>query len=132
MSNSSSPLPQLILLPSANTKNHKRKIRMINENGCVCARCYNVFEVEELTLDHVCPKFICSKEYYNTRGNWQLLCRTCHRLKSKIEHSFIVRISQKIIENIHMNNKTVIDISELIQEFKELFQTVLNVMQKPQ
>jgi hypothetical protein len=120
----SSPLPQLILLPTAGTKNHKRKVRIINESGCVCARCYNVFEVEELTLDHISPEFMCPSKYYNTRQNWQLLCITCHRLKSKIETSFIGKITQRVIENI-MNNRSLIDVSEIIEEFKELFQMIL-------
>jgi 5-methylcytosine-specific restriction endonuclease McrA len=118
---SSEPIPQLVLLPKRNrcTKNYRRKIKLINEYGCVCARCYSVKEVHELTLDHIHPKFACPKKYYNIRQNWQLLCKGCHKLKSSLESLFIARMIKKIIESVHFN-ADIINIKEIIQEFKQL------------
>lgn len=116
---SSSPLPQLVLLPTANNKHHRRKVRMMNERGWLCNKCKEIKEPEGLTVDHIFPKWTCPREYYRTRENKQLLCKTCHNHKTALEHLFLNKVVAKLVEYVHFKNVSVIHVSEVLQEFKE-------------
>ncbi len=121
---SSAPIPELVLLPERNVKkggrkNHRRKIELINEYGYISAHCNNIKEIGELTRDHIQPRFNCPKKSYNMKENWQLLCKKCHRMKSRIEQSFLGRLHRRVIDHIIRNN-LYINISEIVEECKRI------------
>jgi 5-methylcytosine-specific restriction endonuclease McrA len=100
------------------TKNYVDKLKLVIQFGNFCRKCRSWEGVDDLTLDHISPKFLCHKTYYNSEHNKQLLCKSCHEQKSKHESHYMSRMTHRIIEEIHHRNKTVIDVTDIVQEYK--------------
>ncbi|HZD33700.1 MAG TPA: HNH endonuclease signature motif containing protein [Nitrososphaeraceae archaeon] len=101
------------------TKNYVDKLKLVIQFGNSCRKCRSWERVDDLTLDHISPKFLCHKTYYNSDNNKQLLCKACHEQKSKQENNFMSRMTHRIIEEIHHRNKTVIDVTDIVQEYRD-------------
>lgn len=95
-------------------------MKLISKYGKYCHSCKNEWRIENLTVDHISPKFLCHNTHYNSDNNKQLLCIACHKQKSKYESDFMTRITRRMIEEIHHNNNTIIDITDIVQEYRDL------------
>lgn len=104
------------------TKNYVDKLKLVIRFGNICQRCESWELVDNLTLDHISPKFLCQNTQYNSDGNKQLLCKTCHKQKSKYENNFLSRMTRRMIEEIHHKNNTIIDVSDIVQEYRDFIE----------
>lgn len=68
----------------------KKKIKLIQERGPLCARCHTLYEdSDSFTIDHIIPRNVGFKQsYYVKSNNLQLLCYDCQRTKNALEQSF--------------------------------------------
>lgn len=70
-----------------------RKASKIGRNQYVCAECEGVFGNKEVQMDHIIPiapdgwdwNGLIERLFCDASG-WQVLCRECHRLKTKREN----------------------------------------------
>lgn len=108
----------IISVPRMHT-NYIDKIRFVSKFGNFCQKCRNFARVDDLTVDHISPRFLCHKEQYNSDSNKQLLCRLCHEQKSRYEGTFMSRMTRRIIEEIHYKNTTIVDLTDIIQEYRD-------------
>ena len=117
------PLPVLVqpqpIVKRVITKNYVDKLRLVIQSGNICQKCRSWERVDDLTLDHIAPKFLCHKTHYNSDSNKQLLCGTCHKRKSKQENNFLSRMTRRMIEEIHHRNNTIIDVTDIVQEYRD-------------
>jgi hypothetical protein len=106
------------------TKNYVDKLKLVIQFGNLCQKCRNWESVDNLTLDHIFPKFLCHNTYYNSHNNKQLLCSTCHKQKSKNERSAMSRMTRRMVEEIHLRNNTIIDVTDIVQEYRNSIKQV--------
>jgi 5-methylcytosine-specific restriction endonuclease McrA len=104
------------------TKNYVDKLKLVIQFGNTCRKCRSWELVDNLTLDHISPKFLCQNTHYNSDSNKQLLCKICHKQKSKRENSFLSRMTRRMIEEIHNKNNTIIDVTDIVQEYSDLIE----------
>ncbi|MGH9995852.1 MAG: hypothetical protein ACRD4J_11530 [Nitrososphaeraceae archaeon] len=97
-------------------KNYIDKLRLVIKFANYCQKCSNFERVDDLTIDHTSPRFLCHATQYNSDINKQLLYEACHKQKSKYESNFMSRMTRRVIEEIHHRSNMVIDFTDIVTE----------------